>query len=929
MARLFSSIRTAVQGPEILELRIHGVKNSPPAQMLGAAPEQVRRRTGDELGSFWRRDDDHPQDGIQSVEAFSWGAQARAGGGALAVIGRAAVHVGWFLLLPYALANLAYWTRRIDAQESAGAKKWNGSAGAATVRVFGLVLTLITVAAFCSVAIDLVAIQCFRDGAHVCAALPGWFDALLGLERDSRAALFGLLPVAAMLVLYLIGRRGRVRFEERLKTFGAGLGDPPPEAGRPLLATRGFWSVARVGPTSERLHLAASILLVLILLAIDDVCASKGTECFPGGITTLDLDWAGIIADHPVPAVVGIAGMLLMAGIVVLIILASHVSSSRETVVKRALALVALVASIAGYAGWLIWTAAREPTGEQGGTHFVGLIATPIILIVLALFLALAGVGWKSRSRTRRAISAVLLVVGGAMLLASHHPRVEAWWAIGVAVASILVHLAVSWSTPGTHRRQAWRGQGAAVAMLLALFAAMALSSLLVLGVASWLGTSTDSPATSGIFREPAVGPTPAEWDIPDAYERFAVVLTVIVVLMIIVLLAAVGWNFRRFVRFSLPPLEQGRGSSAAPVRTGDTGSDDEVQSATRLGGVVVPDPEEYPERLAHPTGRVRRRAEVRRSSQLLHRGEPLFGWLAVLAAVGFLSLSSAAVYEWCHRLASLIDPALPGVLRSASVTVLAGVAVAAVAAVVVHATASSERPLGVFWDVVSFFPRAGHPFAPPCYGERVVPELSTRIQGWLDEADAGRDRGVILSAHSMGSTIAAATILALRGESLTEGPMAGTEVVDRVALLSYGSQLRGYFSRFFPSVFGPEALGVPGAFGPSLWASDPWSRQVLREFAGPVPEPAQGADLTLTGILGASGRDVPRWRNLWRRTDFLGFPVYGYRGDGNPVDRGATETAPGRYLWSVATHDAPDYFGTPQYAVARDELVRALGGRS
>jgi len=279
---------------------------------------------------------------------------------------------------------------------------------------------------------------------------------------------------------------------------------------------------------------------------------------------------------------------------------------------------------------------------------------------------------------------------------------------------------------------------------------------------------------------------------------------------------------------------------------------------------------------------------------------------------------------------------ALPAGIAAASNAVLAAVALAAVAAVVVHAASSSERPLGVFWDVVAFFPRAGHPFAPPCYGERVVPELAARTQSWLDDEHATRPRAVIFTAHSMGSTISAATLLALRGEKIAAGPLEGTTVVERTALLSYGTQLRAYFGRFFPSVFGittdgarPPAtvLGVPGLVGPSLWRGDPWRSQVLAEFEEPrLPRPAQGDDITLTALLGAHDQDVPRWRSLWRRTDYLGFPVYAYRSDGNPIDRGVTESAPASYLWRIATHS--DYLGTHQFLLARDDLVRAFGGK-
>ncbi|KRE23031.1 hypothetical protein [Agromyces sp. Soil535] len=962
---------------EILEIRIHGVKNTPPAEMLETTPEKVQRHVGDELGSFWRRVGDRPAHGITTIEAFSWGAQARTGGGALAAIGRAFVHVGWFLLLPFALANLAYWTRWIGPQRSAGSKSWNGDAGAATVRVFGLLLTLIAVTAFCSVAIDLVAIQCFRGGTQVCAALPNVFDGLRELDRDSRAALLGLAPIATILVLYVIGRRGRVHFEERVKKFGAGLGNPddtglgdtPEEKGLPLLATRGFWSVARIGQTSEWLHVAASFTLVLFVLSLDAAYVDV-EDCWRG--TSVTITWACVQSawGHTLPFWFGIGALALMLLIIVLVALASHTSDKTDTMWgrlaarasltasadtdtaadprtawKRGAAMACLVLSIAGYTAWTILAFTPLTPQAVDGPGFLGLIATPIALIVLALFLALAGIGWRARSPWRRRVSSVLLVLGGAALLASHvdvaewasNANAEVWWRwslVGVAVLFVLVHLGIAWSAPGKHLYEAWRGQGAGVVMILALFSSMALSSLLVLGVASWLGTPAEAAPTEYIWRTPGEPPPAEWWNVPDAYEWFAAVLTSITALMLVLVLLALGAALMRFIRFSLPLLVWKRPED-----------DDEGPTETR-GGLETPDPKTYAPRLTYPKPPVRRRVAVRRSSHLLHRGEPLFGWLAVFAAVGFFILSVVVGFE-----------SLPSGIASAFNAVLVAVALAAVAAVVAHAASSSERPLGVFWDVVAFFPRAGHPFAPPCYGERVVPELAARTQSWLDDPHATRPRAVIFTAHSMGSTISAATLLALRGEKIKAGPLKGTQVLDRTALLSYGTQLRAYFSRFFPSVFGvavdvepaqgvtpPGAimpgptppgvtvLGVPGLRGPSLWRSDPWRAQVLAEFKDPLPPPAQRNDITLTALLGAYDQEVPRWRSLWRRTDFLGFPVYAYRIDrnpdgtpvGNPIDRGATESAPASYLWRIATHS--DYLGTPQFLLARDDLVKAFG---
>jgi hypothetical protein len=252
--------------------------------------------------------------------------------------------------------------------------------------------------------------------------------------------------------------------------------------------------------------------------------------------------------------------------------------------------------------------------------------------------------------------------------------------------------------------------------------------------------------------------------------------------------------------------------------------------------------------------------------------------------------------------------------------------ALAAVAWVVTNAVTSTERPLGLVWDIICFFPRAGHPFTPPCYAERAVPEVSKRIKRWMKEE--GDNASVILSAHSMGATIAVGAILSLHGEG-------ADDILGRVGLLTHGAQLRAYFSRFFPEVFGPRVLGIRGTTGPALVAADPWKRQVLEDSRRPAsPLQKDGDPASVVQLLGGDFRDpdnlvAPRWRSLWRRTDYLGFPVTGYWSDEsngvneNPIDRGATERSPRSYLWTVAKHN--DYLSTAQYRAARDELVGML----
>ncbi|MFE9655007.1 hypothetical protein [Micromonospora sp. NPDC006431] len=126
------------------------------------------------------------------------------------------------------------------------------------------------------------------------------------------------------------------------------------------------------------------------------------------------------------------------------------------------------------------------------------------------------------------------------------------------------------------------------------------------------------------------------------------------------------------------------------------------------------------------------------------------------------------------------------------------------------------RRAAGVLWDLGTFFPRTTHPFAPPCYAERAVPELARRVSALT------REHKVVLSGHSHGSALAAAAILQLPPESL-----------HRVALLTYGSPLRRLYGHLMPAYFGEDVL------------------QEVGERVG------------------------WRWRNLWRNTDPISGAIF------------------------------------------------------
>lgn len=184
---------------------------------------------------------------------------------------------------------------------------------------------------------------------------------------------------------------------------------------------------------------------------------------------------------------------------------------------------------------------------------------------------------------------------------------------------------------------------------------------------------------------------------------------------------------------------------------------------------------------------------------------------------------------------------------------------------------ASARRTIGILWDVGTFWPRAAHPFAPPCYAERAVPDLTWRMATWTR---AGEGRRLVISGHSQGSVLAAAAAWQLTPTDRK-----------RVALLTYGSPLERLYGRWFPAHFGPAAL---------------------------------------TSLHG----EVDCWRNLYRLTDPIGGPV---RLPGDPaVDCEALKDplAYGR----TPEHPLPapilghgEYQADPVFAEERERLLARL----
>ncbi|MEU4639469.1 hypothetical protein [Micromonospora sp. NPDC023814] len=148
------------------------------------------------------------------------------------------------------------------------------------------------------------------------------------------------------------------------------------------------------------------------------------------------------------------------------------------------------------------------------------------------------------------------------------------------------------------------------------------------------------------------------------------------------------------------------------------------------------------------------------------------------------------------------------------------------------YRSAETRRLVAVLWDLGTFWPRTVHPFAPPCYAARAVPELTKRVSALAAQGP------VVISGHSHGSVLAAATVLQLPPAALP-----------RVSLLTHGSPLRRIYARLYPAYLGQQALC-------DLGERLDW-----------------------------------RWRNLWRDTDPIGGPIFDRWGTEPPCDTPAAES--------------------------------------
>jgi hypothetical protein len=172
----------------------------------------------------------------------------------------------------------------------------------------------------------------------------------------------------------------------------------------------------------------------------------------------------------------------------------------------------------------------------------------------------------------------------------------------------------------------------------------------------------------------------------------------------------------------------------------------------------------------------------------------------------------------------------------------------------------AQRRTIGILWDLGTFWPRAVHPLAPPCYSERTLPDLLRRIE--FRRADAP----VVLSCHSQGTVIGAAAVLQLTS-------------TERLGFVTYGSPLRRLYARIFPAYFDSDALDCVRASVDDRWrnlyrSSDPIGGYVFADRFG-QPGPSAGTDWWLLDPRFARPPGDGSWPPTLGHSDYFTDPAY------------------------------------------------------
>ncbi|MDA0638709.1 hypothetical protein OUY22_35315, partial [Nonomuraea sp. MCN248] len=410
--------------------------------------------------------------------------------------------------------------------------------------------------------------------------------------------------------------------------------------------------------------------------------------------------------------------------------------------------------------GWIGLSVAAPFTGS--GPGLVLTVANAVLLVAAALVVVAPGVarrvdpgagdpGGALLGRICSALGAAGVVVPAVTLVAAAAglpgaPASRQLPGVGTGTVQFVLTLALvafmlagTWGLAGLDRKAGPRAMGG-LASWFALLVAAAVANALGLGVMFWTASFFGVPASPG-----AGGPPGRRLFLDEPVWWTAALVPVLVAGLVVA--GLVLWHASR--------SDAARLAARLEPHYGRHGG--EVAGAWALAG-------------------------------LTDRAGQALGLVTGIGLAGFAAVT--VFYQF-----RLLDPV--GGLAGLLATVGSWAMAASLAGLVLlgrraYSDPGLRRTVGILWDVATFWPRAVHPLSPPCYTERVLPELIARVRRLTaDEADL-----VLISGHSQGSVIGASVVLQL-----------DPAVRERVRLLTHGSPLRRLYAAFFPAYFGPEAL--------------------------------------------------------------------------------------------------------------------------
>lgn len=834
-------------GDSVVELRVHGVSGTPPEELLECPTELLDRVAGDSAAGFYRcrpccdtRSEQHAAaangEPIAVREAYSWGG----------LTSGSASKALWLLFLPFLLINLAHWMLPPS-------KTGRGAAAVSVtlLRLIGLSFTLTLMLASAQVAMDIVGWQCSAV-AH-CGAKLGPATFLIHALPGVRVAVTAI-PVALMLVgLLLLGRANPegpqparqtppdpavVRGDTPAHRAEVSQGAPPSPAvrcGDVPLAHPNFWvpddSVKRL----RGCHVMAwaSGLAAVALAAPLEYADTAG------------LYWACV-------------GLL----IVNIVMLAAAVAMTAWTPISgrggpsadrwtRPISWLQWTAVVVLIASLITVACVKTPNypGPATALPFLKDISTgPFLCAQLGLLVGLfVSTAWCMHGFTR-----VPKAIGRAL----YRP-----W--GDVFRVIFGRPAAAGSGPGDGWAPSVEGVAAPFVAAIGLLIAGGFSTGIILWTARYFGTpvrSTPAARCEIGFRDAILGSTngnvasllgacdenkrsqlpvpPVGFEtqldtynghtpiiIPPSHFANALVFGVLLFILAGIALVVLQFTIPRWARAKEQAVRSDYDEGATPSR-------DEIENERR-------------DKLVKAVARARALATLTDYMPaflvwLVEFSVVAFLVVLIYVRVGYPTFFDRFPYVRLHRLPTTIP-----IISNLSVVVMAAAAIGLVSlAFAAYRSRDKRREVGILWDVITFWPRANHPLTPPCYAERTVPDL----KGQLGCLTCGQNR-VVLSGHSQGSIISAATLL-----------QADDTVSARVALLTFGCMLRRIYAKNFPAYFGRDSLD-----------------KLPQEPAGDI-QSATADDATRPKSLREKQSD--RWINMWARTDYLGGWVF------TPVDR-------------------------------------------